>query len=92
MVCDAAHKDVRNTVRIPDRRGNARAERRYKELLEKGEKGDLRQIEEDIIRRDEQDKNRTLAPLKKADDAVLIDSSNMSRFRQAFRRAARRLD
>ena len=55
-----------------------RAERRYKELADKGENCDLREIEEDIIARDEQDMNRKIAPLTQADDAVLIDSSDMS--------------
>lgn len=55
-----------------------RAERRYKELAEKGETCDLTEIEKDIIARDEQDMNREIAPLTKAEDAVLIDSSDMS--------------
>lgn len=54
-----------------------RAARRYKELLEKGETADLDKIEADIIERDERDMNRDIAPLKKAEDAVLIDSSDM---------------
>ena len=55
-----------------------RAERRYKELLEKGEKCDIDEIEKDIIARDEQDMNREVSPLKQADDAVLVDTSDMS--------------
>ncbi len=55
-----------------------RAMRRYKELTEKGEKADLDAIEADIIARDEQDMNREISPLKKADDAVLVDTSDMS--------------
>ena len=55
-----------------------RAERRYKELVEKGEACDLEQIEKDIIARDEQDMNREIAPLKQAEDAVLVDSSDMT--------------
>lgn len=54
-----------------------RANRRYTELVEKGEKADFNQIEADIIERDERDMNREIAPLKRAEDAVLIDSSNM---------------
>lgn len=54
-----------------------RAARRYKELLEKGETADLDKIEADIIERDERDMNRDIAPLKKAEDAVLIDSSDI---------------
>ncbi|MBQ8085869.1 MAG: (d)CMP kinase [Lachnospiraceae bacterium] len=55
-----------------------RANRRYKELIEKGESADFDKIKADIIERDERDMNRDIAPLKQADDAVLIDSSNMS--------------
>lgn len=55
-----------------------RARRRYNELIEKGEKADLAQIEKDIIIRDKQDMERKIAPLKKAEDAVLVDSSDMT--------------
>ena len=55
-----------------------RAERRYKELVEKGVKADFNKIEEDIIIRDRQDMEREIAPLKQADDAVLVDSSDMT--------------
>ncbi|MCI5938260.1 MAG: (d)CMP kinase [Eubacterium sp.] len=57
---------------------SVRAERRYKELVEKGETCDLKKIEQDIIQRDEQDMNREIAPLKQAEDAVLVDSSYMT--------------
>ncbi|SES92064.1 (d)CMP kinase [[Clostridium] polysaccharolyticum] len=56
-----------------------RADRRYQELILKGEKCDLLQIEEDIIARDKQDMNREFAPLRQADDAILVDSSEMSK-------------
>lgn len=55
-----------------------RAKRRYDELKEKGEDCDLDQIAQDIKERDERDMNRETAPLKKAEDAILVDSSNMS--------------
>lgn len=55
-----------------------RAKRRYDELMAKGVNCDIKQIEEDIIKRDEQDMNREIAPLKQAEDAVLIDSSYMT--------------
>lgn len=55
-----------------------RAQRRYQELTEKGETCDLAQIEHDIIERDKQDMNREIAPLRQAEDAVLVDSSDMS--------------
>jgi cytidylate kinase len=54
-----------------------RAKRRYDELLEKGESANLDQIEEDIKQRDHQDMSRKIAPLKQAEDAVLVDSSHM---------------
>ncbi len=55
-----------------------RANRRYKELIEKGETCDLAQIEKDIIARDEQDMIREIAPLKQAEDAVYLDSSDLT--------------
>lgn len=56
-----------------------RAKRRYDELVAKGaENIDIEKIEQDIIQRDKQDMERKTAPLKKADDAVLIDSSDMT--------------
>ena len=55
-----------------------RAERRYKELIEKGESCDIDEIEKDIIARDEQDMNREVSPLKQADDAVLVDTSDLT--------------
>ncbi len=55
-----------------------RAKRRYDELTAKGETPDLNVIEKDIIERDERDMNREIAPLKQAEDAVLVDSSYMT--------------
>lgn len=55
-----------------------RAERRYKELSEKGEIADIAKIEADIIERDERDMNREISPLKQAEDATFVDSSYMS--------------
>ncbi|MBQ6814940.1 MAG: (d)CMP kinase [Lachnospiraceae bacterium] len=55
-----------------------RAERRYRELTEKGVECNLDDIEKDIIDRDYRDMNREISPLKQAEDAVLVDSSNMS--------------
>lgn len=55
-----------------------RANRRYDELVLKGENPDIDKIEQDIITRDKQDMEREIAPLKQAEDAVFIDSSNMS--------------
>ncbi|MBP3442554.1 MAG: (d)CMP kinase [Clostridia bacterium] len=53
----------------------ARAERRYKELIEKGEKVDFQDVLDDINKRDYQDSHREIAPLKQAEDAVLVDNS-----------------
>ncbi|MCR4902007.1 MAG: (d)CMP kinase [Butyrivibrio sp.] len=55
-----------------------RAKRRYKELIAKGQECDLEKIEQDIIERDNRDMTREISPLKKADDAVEVDSSNMT--------------
>ena len=55
-----------------------RAKRRYDELTEKGENCDFEEIARDIQERDARDMNREIAPLKKADDAVLVDSSDMT--------------
>lgn len=55
-----------------------RAKRRYDELTAKGENCDLDEIARDIKERDERDMNRETAPLKQAEDAVLVDSSDMT--------------
>ena len=54
-----------------------RAMRRFKELEEKGEACDFEQIRQDIQERDERDMTREIAPLKQAEDATLIDSSEL---------------
>ena len=56
----------------------ARAGRRFKELEEKGIVCDLQEIAADIADRDYRDMNRDIAPLKQAEDAILIDSSDMT--------------
>ena len=55
-----------------------RAKRRYRELVEKGEECSLDAIEKDIIDRDNRDMTREVSPLRQAEDAVLLDSSNMT--------------
>ena len=55
-----------------------RAKRRFDELREKGVECDIDTIEKEIRERDERDMNREIAPLKQAQDAVLIDSSYMT--------------
>ena len=54
-----------------------RAERRYQELQEKGAACDLDVIKKDIADRDYQDMHREISPLKQAEDAILVDSSDM---------------
>ncbi len=56
----------------------ARARRRFNELREKGEDVRFEDVLADIIRRDEQDTSRAAAPLKKAEDAVELDSSDLN--------------
>lgn len=55
-----------------------RAQRRYKELLAKGEQVDLAQLQQDIANRDKQDSERAIAPLRQAEDALLLDTSHMN--------------
>ena len=55
-----------------------RAKRRYDELKEKGEDCNLEEIAHDIEERDHRDMTREIAPLKQAEDAVLVDSSHMT--------------
>ena len=88
----AASKDVVmdgrdiGTVVLPDSKckiyltasSAVRAKRRFDELTEKGITSDIKQIEADIIERDNRDMTRENSPLKQAEDAVLIDSSDMS--------------
>ena len=57
---------------------DTRAKRRLKDFHSVNEELDLSDIKNDLIRRDERDKNRKLSPLKKAEDAVVIDTSNCS--------------
>lgn len=55
-----------------------RAARRHKEFAAKGVMMSLKELEEDIIKRDEQDMHRKNSPLKQAEDAVLVDTSDMT--------------
>ena len=79
------------TVVLPDAKlkiyltasAEARAERRMKELLAKGVETSFDQVLQDIIRRDEQDMNREVAPLRQAEDAVRVDTTELD-FDQSF--------
>ncbi|MBS7303430.1 MAG: (d)CMP kinase, partial [Lachnospiraceae bacterium] len=55
-----------------------RAKRRFDELTAKGETADIVKIEADIIERDHRDMTRELNPLRQAEDAVYVDSSDMT--------------
>lgn len=57
---------------------DARAKRRYLELTQKGEKCDYDEIKKDIEERDYRDMHREFAPLRQAEDAVLVDTSDMT--------------
>ena len=56
----------------------ARAERRYKQLLQKGVAVDMAELIADIKARDDRDINRATSPLKPADDALIVDSTSLS--------------
>ena len=55
-----------------------RAMRRYKELVAKGQEVDLAQLKEDIAIRDKQDSERAISPMRQAEDALLLDTSDMN--------------
>ena len=55
-----------------------RAERRYKELTAKGDSVTLEEIYENVVSRDKADMSRAISPLRKADDAIVLDNSHMS--------------
>ena len=55
-----------------------RAMRRYKELVAKGEQVDLEQLQKDIAERDKQDMEREISPLRQAEDAIYLDTSDMN--------------
>lgn len=55
-----------------------RAERRYKELMAKGDSVSFDEIYENVVSRDKADMNRAISPLRKADDAIVLDNSAMS--------------
>jgi cytidylate kinase len=57
---------------------DARAQRRWKEMHARGDPRTLEQITEDLRRRDERDRTRAESPLRPAEDAVLIDTSDLS--------------
>ena len=54
-----------------------RAKRRLLELEQRGQQGTYEEILRDIIKRDEQDRTRAISPLRQAEDAVCLDTSNL---------------
>lgn len=83
--CIMDGRDI-GTVVLPDAKikiyltasAEARADRRFKELTEKGQSVDYNVILEEIKKRDYQDMNREIAPLKKAEDAILVDTTELN--------------
>ncbi len=72
----------------------ARAERRWKEMAERGQDRSLEEIVADLRQRDERDRTRAAAPLAAADDAILLDTSGLNReaaIAEAIRLAEQRL-
>ena len=59
-----------------------RAQRRYDELTARGDNADFNEILENVLQRDHIDQTREVSPLKKADDALLLDNSNLTREEQ----------
>ena len=59
-----------------------RAKRRYDELTARGDKANFNEILENVMQRDHLDQTREISPLKKADDALLLDNSNLTREEQ----------
>lgn len=55
-----------------------RAERRYKELVEKGENVTYDEVLEDVNKRDYQDSHREIAPLKPSEDSIMLDTSKLN--------------
>jgi len=60
-----------------------RAHRRLDEMKSKGEKANYEKVLANVIERDERDQNRTESPLRKADDAIVVDNSNLTREEQS---------
>jgi cytidylate kinase len=59
-----------------------RAQRRYDELTARGDKANFQEILDNVLLRDHIDQTREVSPLKKADDALLLDNSNLTREQQ----------
>ncbi len=85
MSCVLDGRDIGSTV-LPNAKfkffvtadSKVRAERRYKELLARGEKVEFEKLHEEIVARDKQDRERKFSPLVCADDAIVVDTSQMN--------------
>ena len=79
-------RDIGTTVfpnaEIVTASAEVRAQRRYDELTARGDKADFNEILENVLQRDHIDQTREVSPLKKADDALLLDNSNLTREEQ----------
>lgn len=83
--CIMDGRDI-GTVVLPDARvkifltasPESRAMRRYKELIEKGSQVEYKDVLEDLIQRDYNDSHREIAPLKPAEDGVIVDTTNLN--------------
>ncbi len=61
---------------------DVRAQRRYDEMLSKGEPADMNEVKQNLQERDRIDQSRAESPLRKADDAVVLDNSHITREEQ----------
>ncbi|HEY1783282.1 MAG TPA: (d)CMP kinase [Roseiarcus sp.] len=73
VICPEAEVKIFVTASPP-----ARAQRRALELIQRGEKADYKAILSDIVRRDARDSSRAAAPLRPADNAVMLDTTNLA--------------
>lgn len=76
-ICEVVLPDARTKIFLTAS-ADVRAKRRYDELTAKGVECDFEEIKADIIKRDDRDMNRAASPLRKTDDATLVDTSDMS--------------
>lgn len=75
-ICEVVLPDARTKIFLTASTA-VRAKRRYDELVAKGTECSLDEIEADIIKRDDRDMNRAASPLRQAEDATLVDTSDM---------------
>lgn len=75
-ICTVVLPDAEVKIYL-DASAKARADRRYKEYISKGIEMDYQKVYDDIVQRDYQDSHREISPLKKAEDAVVIDTSDL---------------